>query len=171
MSETSDRGATILARFNAAQSSLVGRLRDLPAEAAEKAPSDGVWSAAQIGWHVALTHDLVASVLLGSNPKATAEAAPANFKESFNPSVIPSRVKNPPPLEPPAGVGRDAALEKLRASGQQLTKAMASLTQERGAGYVITLPFGTLSLFELADFAAGHVNRHVAQVDRSVAQG
>jgi hypothetical protein len=168
MAETPDRGATILARFNAAQSSLVGRLRDLPAEAAEEAPSAGAWSAAQIGWHVALTHDLVASVLLGSHPMA--QPAPANFKESFNPSVIPSRAKNPPPLEPPAGVGRDAALEKLRASGQQLTKAMASLTPERGAGYIVTLPFGTLSLFELADFAAGHVNRHLAQVDRSVAQ-
>jgi DinB family protein len=166
MSETPDRAATILARFNAAQRALVGRLRELPVGVAETAPARDAWTPAQIGWHVALTHDLIAGVLLGSIPMA--QPAPAGFKEAFDGSTIPARVKNPPPLEPPAVVGRDSALEKLRASGQQLTKAMASLTPERGAGYTVALPFGTLSLFELADFAAAHVTRHVAQVDRAV---
>jgi hypothetical protein len=167
MSQSPDRAAMILARFNAAQSSLVGRLRDLPAAAAERAPSADAWSAAQIGWHVALAHDLVAGVLLGSN--AMARPAVADFRERFDPSTMPARIKNPPALDPPAFVGRDSALEKLRASAQQLTKAIASLSPERGAGYTVALPFGTLSLFQLADFAALHVVRHVAQIDRAVA--
>ena len=167
MSETSDRAASILARFNAAHTALVGRLRDLPPRVAETAPAADAWSPAQIGWHVALTDDLIAGVLLGSIPMA--QPATAGFKEGFTSGSLPPKAKNPPPLEPPAVVGRDSALEKLRASGQQLTKAMASLTAERGAGYTVALPFGTLSLFELADFAAMHVQRHVAQIDRSVA--
>jgi hypothetical protein len=168
MSEAADRAATILARFNAAQTSLVGRLRDLPAGLAETAPADDAWTPAQIGWHVALTHDLVAGVLLGSIPMA--QPAAEGFKEAFDGSTIPDRAKNSPPLDPPAVCGRDSALEKLRASGQQLTKAMATLTTERGAGYTVTLPFGTLSLFELADFAAAHAKRHLAQIDRAVAR-
>jgi hypothetical protein len=168
MTETPDRGATILARFNAAQTALLTRLRELPPAVAETAPDEGAWTPAQIGWHVALTNDMVAGVLLGSIPAA--QPASPGFKEGFDGSTIPARVKNPAPLDPPTVVGRDSALEKLRASGQQLTKAVASLTPERGGGYTVALPFGTLSLFELADFAASHVNRHVAQVDRSVAR-
>ena len=71
-------------------------------------------------------------------------------------------------LEPPAVVGRDSALERLRASGQRVSKAIASLTPQRGSGYCVSLPFGTLSLFELAEFAARHVLRHVAQVERAL---
>ena len=72
-------------------------------------------------------------------------------------------------LEPPSIVGRDTALERLRASGQQLTKAIASLSPERGSGYTVTLLYGTMSLFEFADFVARHVARHDAQIDRTVA--
>ena len=61
-------------------------------------------------------------------------------------------------------------MEKLRASGQHMSKAIASLTPERGGGYTVTLSYGTLSLFELADFAAGHIARHIAQIDRAVAR-
>ncbi len=166
MSQAPDRAAAILARFNAAHTSLVHHLRELPAANAEDAPEDR-WSAAQIGWHVALTNDWIAGVLLGSTPMA--QPAPAGFQESFNPASLPPKVKTFPTLEPPRVVGRDSALERLRASGQQLTKAIASLTPDRGAGYVVALPFGTLSLFELADFAGAHITRHVAQIERSVA--
>jgi uncharacterized damage-inducible protein DinB len=166
MPQSPDRATAILTRFTAAQISLVTRLRDLPAALAEQAPGAGVWSAAQIGWHVAVTNTWVANVLLGSTP--TAQPAPAGFKERFDASALPVRIKTIPAFEPPAFVRRDAALEKLRASGQQVTKAIASLTPERGAGYTVALQYGTMSLFEFADFAAGHVARHVAQVERAV---
>jgi hypothetical protein len=108
------------------------------------------------------------SVLSGATPMA--QPAAAGFKENFNPGGMPARVKTFATLEPPDPVSRDAALERLRASGQHMTKAIASLTPERGGGYTVTLPFGTLSLFELADFTAAHVTRHYHQIERAVAK-
>jgi hypothetical protein len=63
-------------------------------------------------------------------------------------------------------VSTEVALDRLRASGHHLSKAIASLSMERGIGHCVTLPFGTLSLFELADFTAAHVLRHISQMDR-----
>ncbi|MGE5245784.1 MAG: DinB family protein [Betaproteobacteria bacterium] len=168
MSVSPDRAATILARFNAVNHTLAARLRDLPAAAAERPPEDRAWSAAQIAWHVAQVNEWIAGVLTGST--ATAKPAPSGFKESFDPSSLPAKITTAAALEPPPVVGRDVALERLRASGQHISKAIASLTPERGSGYCVDMRFGTLSLFELADFAAVHVTRHVAQIDRAVAR-
>jgi hypothetical protein len=165
---SADRAAGILARFTAAQNALVSKLRDMPPGAAEEQPDDTCWSAAQIGCHVALTNEWIAGVLTGSTPMAT--PAPAGFVESFKPADVPAKLKTVAPLEPPNPVSRDAALERLRVSGQHVTKAIASLTPERGGGYVVNLPFGTVSLYELADFTAGHVSRHVSQVERAAAR-
>ncbi len=163
-----DRATLVLARFNAAQNHLVGKLRDLPPAVAEERSDVDAWSAAQIGWHVALLNDWVAGILTGAT--AMAQPAAPDFKETLHTLTLPDKVKTFPALEPPAVVGRDSALERLRASGQHMSKAIASLTPERGGGYTVTLPFGTLSLYELADFAAGHVTRHLAQVDRAAAR-
>jgi hypothetical protein len=168
MSQSPDRAATILARFNATQNSLVAKLRDLPAGIAEERHDVDAWSAAQIGWHVAMFNDWVAGVLTGSTPMA--EPAAPDFREAVHALTLPEKVKTFPTLEPPEAAGRDSALEKLRASGLRVSKAIASLTPERGAGYTVTLPFGTMSLFEFADFGAGHVARHIAQIDRTVAK-
>jgi hypothetical protein len=65
-------------------------------------------------------------------------------------------------------IGSEAALDRLRLSGQRMSKAIASLTPERGSAYCITLPFGTVSLFELADLTAAHVARHAAQVEKAL---
>lgn len=166
MSQSPDRAVTILARFNAAQNSLAAKLRDLPAHIAEERDDIDSWTAAQIGWHVATTNDWIAGVLIGTTPMA--EPAAPGFRETIHMHPLPDKLKTSPALEPPAIVGRDSAMEKLRASGQHMSKAIASLTPERGSGYTVTLPFGTMSLFELADFASGHVARHIAQIDRTV---
>jgi hypothetical protein len=163
-----DRAATILARFTAAHHDLVSCLRDLSAQAAEHEPADNGWSPAQIGCHVAITNEWLAGVLLGTIPMA--QPAAPGFTESFDPKSVAAKVKTFPTLEPPAVVSLEAALERLRTSGQHVSKAIASLTPERGAGYCVTLPFGTVSLFELAEFTASHVSRHVAQVERTVQQ-
>jgi DinB family protein len=168
MPESPDRAATLLARFNAAQSALAGRLRDLPAAAAEASPSPDVWTAAQIGWHVAVVNDYLAGVLMGSTPGA--EPASPGFREGAAAGRAPQEIDSRAAPAPPAIVGRDSALEKLRASGQYLSKAMAALTPARGSGYTITLSAGAvLSLYEAAEFAGQHVIRHVAQIDRTVA--
>lgn len=161
---SADRAAAILARFHSVHTALVTKLRDLPPGAAESRPDSETWSAAQIGCHVALTNEWIAGVLTGATPMA--QPAPDGFTEAFDPAAVPARLKTIPPLEPPNPVSRDAALDRLRTSGQHMTKAIAGLTTERGAGFCVSLPFGTVSLFELAEFTAAHVDRHVAQVGR-----
>jgi hypothetical protein len=160
-----DRAASILARFTAAQTTLLTRLREMPPGAAQQRADEEHWSAAQLGCHVALTNELVASVITGVEPMA--KPAPPGFEESFAGGTT-GMVKVFPTLQPPDIVGRDAALERLRLSGQRLSKAIASLTPERGSGYVVALPFGTLSLFELAAYTADHVARHASYVERPV---
>jgi hypothetical protein len=163
---SADRAATILARFNSAHNDLMWKLRDCAFEAAEHHPGGAQWSAAQIGWHVALSNDFFAGVLTGENP--IAKPAPDDFRETFDPDQVPMKAKTLPALEPPAIIGIDAAVERLRASGHHLAKAIAGLSPERGAGYCVTLPFGTLLLFELAEFCSAHAARHAAQVQRVV---
>jgi hypothetical protein len=161
-----DRAATILARFNAAHTDLMWKLRDCAFEAAEHFPEGDGWSAAQIGWHVAMTNDFIAAVLTGEKP--VAQPTPADFRETFDATRIPAKLKTSPSLEPPPVIGIDAAIERLRTSGHHMSKAIASLTIERGLHYCVSMPFGTLSLFELADFSAAHVTRHAAQVQKTV---
>jgi hypothetical protein len=167
MSRSPDRAAASLARFNASSHALVARLREMPPEAAEHARSADEWSAAQVAWHVALVNDWVSGVLLGSTPGA--QPAPAGFKEGFDVRSVPPKLRTVPALEPPQHVSLDAALGRLRTSGQRLMKAIASLTPDRGSNFCVSTMFGTLSLFEVADFAAHHVTRHVAQIDRALA--
>ena len=162
---SADRAATILARFSAAQQSFLSKLRGLDPEGAEYHPSVESWSAAQIGAHVAMANEWTAAVLLGSTPLA--QPAPAGFTEQYSTSRgsgVPWNVKAFP-LHPPDVISLDNTVERLRTSGHHLSRAIASLTAERGAGYTITLPVGTLSLFELAEYTVAHVSRHSAQLD------
>ena len=159
-----DRAAAILARFHAAQRALISQFRELPPGAAESQSASGAWSAAQIVCHVAMANEWTADVLTGATPLA--QPAPAGFTERFSPVAVPRQKTFPLPA--PAVIGGDASLARLSASGHRLAKAIASLTPERGTGYSITLPFGTISLFELADLAAAHVVRHIEQVERTL---
>ncbi len=166
---SADRAATILARFSAAQQSFLSKLRELDPEGAEHHPSVESWSAAQIGAHVAMANEWTAAVLLGSTPLA--QPAPAGFAEQYSTnrgSGVAWNVKAFP-LHPPDVISLDNTVERLRTSGHHLSRAIASLTAERGSGYTITLPVGTLSLFELAEYTVAHVSRHSAQLDPSQA--
>jgi hypothetical protein len=159
-----DRAVAILARFNAAQHALVSQFRELTPGTGEHQPADREWSAAQIVCHVAMANEWTASVLTGTTPLA--QPAAADFTERRGPVDVPRQKTFP--LPPPAVIGCDTALERLRASGQRMSKAIASLTPERGSRFCVTLPFGTISLFELADLTAAHVARHTAQVERAL---
>jgi hypothetical protein len=162
---SADRAATILARFNSAHNDLLWRLRGCATEAAEHHVAVSQWSPAQIGWHVALCNEFFASVLTGEKPLA--QPAPEGFQESFDPGGLPPKVTTSASLEPPGTIGIDAAIERLRTSGHHLAKAIAGLSAERGSKYCVSMSFGTVSLYELADFTAGHTTRHAAQVQRA----
>jgi hypothetical protein len=163
-----DRAAAILARFNAAHNYFISRLRELPPEVAEHEPSDNAWTAAQIGGHVAMANEWTAAVLTGKTPLAT--PAPAGFAERLDTTSLLWTTKTFP-LDPPDIISGDHAVERLRASGHHLAKAIATLSAERGSGQCVTLPaVGTMSLFELADYAVAHVVRHADQLGKAVAK-
>jgi hypothetical protein len=163
-----DRAAAILARFNAAHNYLLSRLRDLPPETAEHEPGENAWTPAQIGGHVAMANEWMADVITGSTPLAT--PAPAGFVERFDAANILWNTKTFP-LDPPDVISGDNALERLRTSGHRLAKAIATLSPERGSLHCVTLPaVGTLSLFELADYAVAHAIRHADQLGQAVAK-
>jgi hypothetical protein len=162
---SADRAATILARFAAAHQYLLSTLRDLDPERAARHPTAERWSAAQIGAHVAMANEWTAGVLAGTNPLA--QAVPEGFVERFGgrPGAgVPWNVKAFP-LHPPDAISCDQTIERLRVSAHHLSRAIASLTPERGAGYCVTIGVGTLSLFELAEYTAAHVLRHAAELE------
>ena len=158
-----DRAASILARFNAAHNFLVARLRELPPRLAERG-GDNAWSAAQIGCHVAMANDWTADVLLGTSP--VAKGVSEDFQEELDLGAVAWNAKTFP-LDPPDVISCDHAVERLRSSAHHLSKAIASLTTERGTRYAATLPIGTLSLFQLAEYAVAHVSRHSAQLGQN----
>jgi hypothetical protein len=155
--------------FEEANARMVALLESLSDEAARHVPGEGRWSPAQVGCHVAVTNQLFAGILTGAVPMA--RTAPSGFTE--NPEVfsaIPPRVTTLPPLEPPAGAVRAEALERLRAAERALVAAMKTLPPDRAATQVMDLPFGTISMYQAAEFTGAHVSRHLAQIHRSVAQ-
>ena len=164
---SADRAAVILARFNAAHNYLIASLRDLSPALAEREPAEGDWNAAQIGCHVAMANDWTADVLTAKT--ALAAPCPSGFAEAFDRNAVPWNTRTFP-LDPPDVIGTDHAIERLRASGHHLAKAIASLTPERGSGFCVELPWGTLSLFELAEYTAEHAVRHSQQLGKSVAK-
>jgi hypothetical protein len=109
-----------------------------------------------------MANEWTAGVLMGTTPAA--QPAPADFVERFKPSAVPPMKTFP--LAPPEVVTSEVALDRLRVSAHHVLRAIASLTEERGSKYCVVLPFGTLSLFELADYAATHAAHHAAQIER-----
>jgi hypothetical protein len=162
---SADRAAAILTRFSATSQTFASKLRGLPPGLAESRADAASWTPAQIGCHVALSNDWIAGVLTGST---AAERMPAGAAGTFDPARLPPTDETFPAMVPPTAVSREVALERFRASVQRVSRAIAALNAERGTGHGVALEFGTLSLYELADYAATHITRHLAQVDRVV---
>jgi uncharacterized damage-inducible protein DinB len=155
--------------FTEAVKNFADAVERLDEGAATRTPQQGGWSVAQIAWHVGTTNDMLAGVITGDVPMAT-PAAP-EFTE--NPGVfdgLPAKIQTFPQLEPPAAVTRAEGLAKLRDSQPRMISALQGLSAERAAGYCVSFKFGTLSMYQLADFVNGHVVRHLAQVQRATAE-
>ncbi len=69
------------AAYHQAHERFVKRLREAPADAAERAPANGGWSAAQIGWHVATVDATFAGLLSGTLPGAQPVPDGATIKD------------------------------------------------------------------------------------------
>lgn len=159
--------------FAEANERLVARLRR-----ADKAPAvpaaDGGWTAAQIGWHVAAVNTRFAGIISGDAPAA------APLPESFTEraweriaSEIPSALKAPGSTNPPPAVSLHDAISALEESGMRMARAFDALTPERGGGFGITSPIvgGTITLYQVGEWAASHVIRHNRQAKRALGEG
>jgi uncharacterized damage-inducible protein DinB len=158
--------------FASANERLVARLRGANDEAAER-HVEGGWSAAQIGWHVAAVSTRFAAMIAGDI--AGAQPLPQSFQErtwSEIAAAIPERLQAPTALHPPPAVRKTEAVAALEASAMKMAHAFDALTSERGAGMGITNPVvGTITVYQLAEWATAHIARHNKQAKRVLGEG
>jgi hypothetical protein len=166
-----DRIASLRQSYASAHGRFVDRLQRVSAEAAERAPSEGGWSAAQIGWHVAAVDAAFADLISGA--RAT-QQLPDDFQERAWTDVameIPSTLQASSAVTPPAGVRRADALTALAASAQKIDSALEALPADRGSRFGLTHRLvGTISLYQVADWAIAHTIRHNAQAKRMLGE-
>jgi hypothetical protein len=142
-------------------------LEALEEEAAVRTPAAGGWSPAQIGWHVGVTNEMLSAILTGELPRA--EIAPEDFQEQpWDSMTIPDRIQTFPQLEPPADVDLKTAVNKLAGSAATLIESLRTVSHERARHYIVKMSFGTLSLYQVGEFAAAHIDRHHRQLQRAL---
>ena len=148
--ETTDRFAT--------------RLENAGARAEQAAAG---WTPAQIAVHVAMVNDSFAGVIDGSLPGAA--APPDGFQERVWSDVVrdvPPRNDAPSRYHPPAGVAAGDALRHFRESTARLSQALGTLSPERARLCITNRTVGTISLYQVGDFAIAHMIRHNQQAKR-----
>ena len=154
--------------YREAHERFVKRLREAPEDAVHRAPPDGGWSAAQIGWHVATVDGQFADIMSGARPAAQ----PLDADKRETPwtdllSGIPQKLEAGKRVQPPADARREAVLGLLAEAAEKFDAALASLDEQRGAGYAITHPaIGTITLRQFGEWATAHTIRHNAQAKR-----
>jgi hypothetical protein len=153
--------------FASANERLVARLRGTTDEAAERHLT-GAWSAAQIGWHVATVSTRFAAMIAGDI--GGPQPLPESFQERPWASIaasIPDRLQAPSAVHPPPTVKRTEAVAALEASGTKMARAFDVLTCERGGRMGITnAVVGTITVYQLAEWATAHIARHNKQAKR-----
>ncbi len=163
MSAHAERIRGIADGVNSALNRFAKDFSAIPDEAALIAGTGNGWNAAEIATHVAIANEWVAGVLSGEIQAA--QPAPSGFRENWSVIVIPDRMQTFPSMVPPGGVTRLHAANQLARANAGVVQAIAHLDESR-ASQVVTFPFGTLSLYQVAEFVDMHANRHVAQLHR-----
>jgi pyruvate/2-oxoglutarate dehydrogenase complex dihydrolipoamide acyltransferase (E2) component len=157
--------------FASANERLVARLRAAADDAAER-HVPGCWSAAQIGWHVATVTTRFAGLIAGdlNGP----QPLPDSFRErpwEEIAAAIPERLQASGAVTPPSTVRRSEAVAALEAAATRMARAFDALTDERGSRTGITHPIvGTISLYQLGEWATAHIARHNRQAKRVLGQ-
>jgi uncharacterized damage-inducible protein DinB len=156
--------------YRDAHDRLVTRLRSAPEDAVHRAPPDGGWSAAQIGWHVAAVDGQFADLVSGARPGAQPIAEGAGEAPWADiVSGIPQRIEAGKRVQPPPDARRDAVLVLLEESAAKLDAALAALEEERGATFAVTHPaIGVITLRQFGEWATAHTIRHNAQAKRAL---
>ena len=125
------------------------------------------WTPAQIGAHVAMVNDSLASVIDGSGPGAVPPAE--GFVERAWTDIVslaPERNEAPARFVPPVTVAIDDAVSHFRSSTAKLRGALSGLTPERSGLCFTHRLFGAITLYQVGDFAIAHMIRHNNQAKR-----
>ena len=160
----SERITDLMARLDEATTRFVARIERAGPRA--EVVTTG-WTVAQIAMHVALVNDNFASIFDGSNPAPQPPAA--DFVErpwSAIASEIPARVDAPTRFVPPAGVSSAEAASRVRESAARLSASIAALPPERGRCCLTNRTVGTISVYQVGDWAVAHMIRHNQQAKR-----
>lgn len=160
----SERIAEILSRLDETATRLATSL-ERAGERAERASTG--WTPAQVGAHVALVNESLASVIDGTG--SGAGPAPADFKERAWADVVsqvPARNEAPARFVPPSRVSAADAVAQVQRSAARLYDALAGLTPERGAYCFTNRAVGTITLYQAGEFAIAHMIRHNQQAKR-----
>ena len=156
--------------YREAHDRFVARLREASEADVHRAPADGGWSAAQIGWHVAAVDASFAAIVRGDVAAAkplTGDLVVRPWQEIA--AAMPAKLEAGKRVQPPADVRRDDVLALLQESAGKLEAALAGLSDERAGGYAITHPvIGTVALSQIGEWATAHVIRHEAQLARAL---
>ncbi len=166
MESHAERTARTTREFTAALDRLIARLESAEAAAAERPRADGGWSAAQIGWHVATVNTAFAGIIVGAVTRDVAPAPPGFVEAPWSEVAerVPRKLIAPPASQPPADVKLSDAVQRLRSSGELMRRALAGLTPERGAGFIVESSIvGTISMNQVGEWAVAHIIRHNAQ--------
>ena len=159
--------------FAEANERLVARLRRATDEAAAHSNGGG-WTAAQIGWHVAAVTNRFAGLISGDMRGAVPMAA--GFVERPWQEIvdqIPDRLTAPDAFAPPPVVSRHDAIAALEGAGMRMARAFDAITPERGSTVGISSPIvgGTISVYQIGEWATAHVIRHNRQAKRALGEG
>jgi hypothetical protein len=167
MTAHDDRVAALKAAYLKAKNDMIRRLEGLDDAAASKGTSDGGWSAAQIGAHVALTTEFLSGVLAGKVAEMDTPR-PGDFIEQMMQMDWSGKFQTYPMLEP-GNVSRQDAVAKLRASAQVFNGALQAAAPARYDSTVIKMPFGVVfSVYEVGEFVGAHLTRHAGQMKRAL---
>lgn len=171
MEQHDARIARVREAYREAHGRLMHRLRGVAPAVAARTPPDGGWSIAQIGWHVAAVDAAFAGLMSGDRPS---QLLPEGFHDrewSDIAASIPAKLEASGAVVPPAGVTLDEALAALDVSAMKIEAALGVLTPERGTRHGITHRIvGTITLYQVGEWAIAHTIRHNAQAKRLLAR-
>ena len=138
---------------------------------AADAPAEGGWSVAQIAWHVATVNESFASIV--ADGRGVVPAASGFVERDWRDIVagMPARLEAPRSARPPDVVDPQEALRRLRDSAGRLRAAIAGLTADRGVMCLHSRIVGTISVYQVAEWATAHAVRHNRQAKRVLGEG
>ena len=173
---TSVAVAELLADIARVRREVLSRIESMAPETVMRAPAGDAWSVAEITEHLVRAEDYGIIGLWSAIP--TADESPTPLPEELASRTIdevfldlPDRVDAPPPVEPKSG-GRPVAywVARLR-SHEALIEELAGAMQVAGLDRVIYPHHiaGPLNGAQRLQFFRWHLERHLAQIDRTIA--